>query len=354
MRIEQTAFDGGVGTALGTRATVRAGVRYSKADGHSVGPVNYGSRDSGGAYDTKDLSALHDRVACRRLEIHGHGHLQLLPLRRRVRGPRRRSAVLDVTRSSPARRTRLFPNGTRLVRLIDQAEFNRLVAAGALPAPGQFLASRVSSDFTFNSLTEFRRPAARYQGDFTWGSGQRLSVGYDWERETNPNVAGFDLDNNGFFVQQQIDHRRSLVRDGRRSRGQQGKLQHVRQPQAVGRRLPRAGAARSAVVLEAVRQHRPRREVADVYRAFRRRGIRGSQSRHRRRVGAVRRHRTRSDASTISGSARRPPTSTTTSPIRFRFAPARPATAFPNTSISTARRPPGGNWSSRCRSRCAA
>ncbi len=54
---QQTAFDGGVGTALGTRATVRAGVRYSTADGHSVGPVNYGSRDSGGAYDTKDLSA---------------------------------------------------------------------------------------------------------------------------------------------------------------------------------------------------------------------------------------------------------------------------------------------------------
>ncbi len=62
----------------------------------------------------------------------------------------------------------------------------------------------MSNDFTFNSLTEFRRPAARYLGDFTWGSGQRLSVGYDWERETNPNVAGFDLDNNGFFLQQQL------------------------------------------------------------------------------------------------------------------------------------------------------
>ena len=97
----------------------------------------------------------------------------------------------------------MFPNGTRLVRLIDQAEFNRLVAAGALPAPGQFLGSRASSDFPFDSLTEFRRPAVRYQGDYAWAAGQRLSAGYDWERETNPNVAGFDLDNNGFFVQQQ-------------------------------------------------------------------------------------------------------------------------------------------------------
>ena len=52
-------------------------------------------------------------------------------------------------------------------------------------------------------MTRFRRPAVRYQGDYNWGAGQRLSVGYDWERETNPGVAGFDLDNNAVFVQHQ-------------------------------------------------------------------------------------------------------------------------------------------------------
>jgi outer membrane cobalamin receptor len=200
---EQTAFDGGGGTALGTRATVRAGVRYSKADGHSVGPVNYGSRDSGGAYDTKDLSAHTTVTHAIGSRFTGTGTFNYFRYEgvsadRVVDPPYSTFAILAGTPNA------LFPNGTRLVRLIDQAEFNRLVATGAMPAPGQFLASRVSNDSTFNSLTEFRRPAARYLGDFTWGSGQRFSVGYDWERETNPNVAGFDLDNNGFFLQQQI------------------------------------------------------------------------------------------------------------------------------------------------------
>ena len=199
---QQTAFDGSVGTALGTRATVRAGVRYSTADGHNVGPVRYGSRDSGGAYDTKDLSAYTTVTHAVGSRFTGTGTFNYFRYEgvsadRVVDPPYSTFTILEGTPNA------LFPNGTRLVRLIDQAEFNRLVAAGALPAPGQFLASRVSNDSTFNSLTEFRRPAARYLGDVTWGSGQRLTVGYDWERETNPNVAGFDLDNNGFFVQQQ-------------------------------------------------------------------------------------------------------------------------------------------------------
>ena len=35
-----------------------------------------------------------------------------------------------------------------------------------------------------------------------WATGQRLSVGYEWERETNPLVDVQDLENNAFFVQQ--------------------------------------------------------------------------------------------------------------------------------------------------------
>ena len=44
----------------------------------------------------------------------------------------------------------------------------------------------------------------RYQGDYTWSAGQRLSAGYEWERENNPLVSGFALDNNAVFVQQQF------------------------------------------------------------------------------------------------------------------------------------------------------
>ena len=199
----QTAVDGGVGVALGTRATIRGGVRYSKARGHSVGAVTYGARDTGTAYDTDDLSTHVTVSHAAGSRFAGTGTLNYF----------RYKGVSADTVGDPAYTTyailagtpnALFPNGTRLVRLIDQTEFNSLVAAGALPAPGQFLASRASGDFPFDSLTEFRRPSLRYQGDYSWGAGQRLSAGYDWERETNPNVAGFDLDNQGFFVQQQF------------------------------------------------------------------------------------------------------------------------------------------------------
>jgi outer membrane receptor protein involved in Fe transport len=52
------------------------------------------------------------------------------------------------------------------------------------------------------SIGEFRRPAVRYQGDIAWAAGQRLSAGYEWERETNPLVGVQDLQNHAFFVQQ--------------------------------------------------------------------------------------------------------------------------------------------------------
>ena len=53
---EQTAFDGGVGVALGTRASLRAACATARPRADRVGPINYGSRDTGGVYDTKDLS----------------------------------------------------------------------------------------------------------------------------------------------------------------------------------------------------------------------------------------------------------------------------------------------------------
>jgi vitamin B12 transporter len=55
-----------------------------------------------------------------------------------------------------------------------------------------------------------RRPGFRYQGDVVWGSGQRLTGGWDWEREIRPEqttpgtVSRLALNNNGFFVQQEL------------------------------------------------------------------------------------------------------------------------------------------------------
>jgi outer membrane receptor protein involved in Fe transport len=99
----------------------------------------------------------------------------------------------------------------RLVRLITETEFDTLAASGAMPGPNQVLASTPLFDFPFlPSWTQLRRPAVRYQGDFTWATGQRLSAGYDWEREHRPArtapsvIPELTNDNNAFFVQQQF------------------------------------------------------------------------------------------------------------------------------------------------------
>ena len=204
-RFEQTAFDGGLGAALGSRASVRTNFRYSRGQGRSVGPITYGSRDSGAVYDTKDLTwtiAANHTIGTR---FAGTGTFNYFDSSNVsadsfANPPYLTYAILTGTPNA------LFPDGTRLVRLIDAAEFNALVAAGAFPAPGQFLASDTTSDFTGPpSLREFRRPAVRYQGDVAWAGNQRLSMGYEWERETNPLVGEQDLQNNAFFIQQHFD-----------------------------------------------------------------------------------------------------------------------------------------------------
>ena len=204
-RFEQTAFDAGFGSSLGNRASVRTNLRYSRGQGRSVGPITYGSRDSGGVYDTKDftwtVSANHTAGS----RYAGTGTFNYFRYSNEsadsfANPPYTTYAILTGTPNA------LFPNGSSLVRLIDVSEFNALVAAGALPAPGQFLASRTSTDFTgAPSIKQFRRPAFRYQGDVTWAGKQRFSAGYEWERETNPLVGVQDLQNNAFFMQQHFD-----------------------------------------------------------------------------------------------------------------------------------------------------
>ena len=202
---EQNAVDTSLGATLSDRLALRGGLRSTTADGKSVGALAYGARNTGGAYNTRDLS----------------GHLDLShSLGARLSGTasfnyfRYKSESAD-TIADPAFFTyailegtpnAIFPNGSRLVRLLGAAEFNALVAAGATPAAGQFLASRQTSNFPFTSKSEFDRPAFRYQADYDW-SGQRFSAGYEWEREINALSEDVRLDNQSFFVQQQFSAR---------------------------------------------------------------------------------------------------------------------------------------------------
>jgi outer membrane cobalamin receptor len=207
-RFTQRAVDASLGVNLGPRANLRTSLRKSDADGRNVGPITYGARDTGAVYNTEDLS-WHVRLS------HALGS--------RFSGTATgnyfrydnftNDAVLDPPFNTYAILTgtpnALYPNGTRLVRLIDQTEFDRLAASGGLPAAGQFLGSRTSTDFVSGvpSITQFRRPAFRYQGDYVWGGSQRLSAGYEWERERNALDDTVRNDNNAVFVQQQFSVR---------------------------------------------------------------------------------------------------------------------------------------------------
>jgi outer membrane cobalamin receptor len=205
---EQTGFEGSVGVRLGSRANVRSSLRYSHAQGRNPGNITYGARNSGFTHDTKDLSWNTDVAHTAGDRYSGTATVNYF---------RYHSVVAD-TIGDPDWQTfailegtpgALFPDGVRLVRLIDEAEFDALEAAGGAPGPGQFIAEAFNSDFPFNPLhtpSRFRRPAIRYQGDYAWAAGQRLSAGYEWERESilpQSPAATVSLDNNAFFVQQQ-------------------------------------------------------------------------------------------------------------------------------------------------------
>ena len=202
---EQTAFDGGVGVTLGARANVRTGLRYSNAQARSVGNIAYGIFDTGSSYDTKDLSWHTDLSHTLGPRFTGAATFNYF---------RNQGASIDSTADPTVNLYAIlegtpgaiFPASPRLVRFIDHTDFNAIAASGAMPGPNQFLAFTPFgvSDFPFASRTEFRRPALKYQGDYAWGSGQRLSAGYEWERETNPLVNDFSLNNNAVFIQQQV------------------------------------------------------------------------------------------------------------------------------------------------------
>jgi vitamin B12 transporter len=201
---EQTTVDAGIGTSVGPRASLRTGLRLSRAQGRVVGPTVYGARNTGGAYDTRDLAWHLDSTHTIGSRFTGTAAINYFGYRGRSADrvgdlPYTTYAVLEGMPGAA------FPDGVRLVRTVEAAEYAALAAAGARPAPGQFLGSATTFDFApFESRTELRRPAVRYQGDYAWAPGRRLSAGYEWERESNPLVAAERLDTHAVFVQQAV------------------------------------------------------------------------------------------------------------------------------------------------------
>jgi outer membrane receptor protein involved in Fe transport len=200
---EQVAFDGGLGVTLGNRASLRTSLRSSHDQGRNVANITFGARDTQGTYDTKNLSWATSLAHALGTRFTGTGTGNYFRYTQVTADtfadpPFTTYAVLEGTPNA------IFPNGVRLVRLVNAAEYDALAAAGAAPGPGQFLASATGFDFASNVdrvPTVFERPAFRYQGDFAWAPGQRLSAGYEWERESfdplpsAPLSTGFSLDN---------------------------------------------------------------------------------------------------------------------------------------------------------------
>jgi outer membrane cobalamin receptor len=205
-RFEQAAFDAAVGATLGSRASIRSGLRYSNSQGRSVGQMAYGVRNTGSSYDTKDFSwhlNLHHTAGTRYSGVGTINYFRADNVSADTVGDPTFN-VFTVLQGTPGA---LFPDSPRLVRLVTQAEYASLLANPSSLASGQFLASTPFgvSNFPFTSRTQFRRPAFKYSGDVMWGGTQRLSAGYEWERETNALVPEQALTNNAVFVQQQFN-----------------------------------------------------------------------------------------------------------------------------------------------------
>jgi outer membrane cobalamin receptor len=204
---EQTAFDGSVGVALGSRATIRTGLRYSNGDGRSVGNFVYGISDSGTEDFTKDLS-WHLNVS----HVLGSRYTGTGTINYFRSDFESNDRVLDPTVSVYAllegRPGAIFPDSPRLVRLLTQPEFANLSANPGGLGANQFVASTPfgASDFAPSLFeSQFRRPAFRYHGDIAWMTGQRTTVGYEFERESSPLNDLHQLDNNAVLVQHQIN-----------------------------------------------------------------------------------------------------------------------------------------------------
>ena len=204
-RFRETTGTAGAGVIVGDRATLRTGIRYSNAKGKAPGPIDFGSRQTGTAADTSDLSWHVDFT--QRLSDHVNQSATIAYFQsHRLSANTIADPTYNVYAILSGTPGALFPESPRLVRLIDLPTFNALRSGAQSLGPGQFLATTPFgvSDFPFTSTTEFRRPAFKYQADATWGGSQLLSGGYDYERESDPLNPSFLVENHAFFVQQQL------------------------------------------------------------------------------------------------------------------------------------------------------
>ncbi len=94
-RYTQTAFDGGLGLAIGSSASARGSVRYSDGNGKSVGPITLWRSRSGHCISDARPDGVWSSLTCDRVEVHRHRDGELLPLSRPF-GGHDHGSVLDL------------------------------------------------------------------------------------------------------------------------------------------------------------------------------------------------------------------------------------------------------------------
>ena len=206
-RFDQATVDANAGAILADSTRLRTGVRYSDARANAVGPIVYAAGDTGTSFDTDDLTwhvDLDQRLSSR---IDHAATVSYFRSGRRsadaIGDPRQ--LVHAVLAGEPGA---LYPAGPRLVRLLDQREFDALADDPSPLAAGQFLARSgpfSGYDYPFTFETHYRRPSVRYQLNATWLEDQVLSAGYDYYRETNALDEMQRVANHSYFVQQQLN-----------------------------------------------------------------------------------------------------------------------------------------------------
>ncbi len=204
---DQTTLDGNIGVWLNAQASLRTGVRYSDAKGRSVGAIDFAPGETGQRADSEDLSwyanfkgVLTPSITHRAdVSIFRHELFE-------------EDTIADVfpnlytiLEGTPGA---LFPNGPRLVRIVDEAEFNDLVNNPSRLGASQFLASTQGGvffgDFPFEFAQSFRRTSVDYEVDATWMDNQVFSAGYQYLDENDATQIVFSIDSHAFFAQQQF------------------------------------------------------------------------------------------------------------------------------------------------------